>query len=203
MGGGRRAPLDVPLSDLLRGAGDGLTWRANVLPPTPLQQSGGSRAGATDGGVVMAEVVLQPSAGLVVHLRGDLDLEGCERWVPQLRELAEQLGRGEDPAGRAPAGEATGAVLLRLDLEGVEFADCSCLRLLEDLRERAAGRLVLHRPSAAVRRLLELASPHGAFAVEQRPAAPTTTPDHRPDEDPSADGSTDGHGGEAPAPAGG
>ncbi len=76
-----------------------------------------------------------------LELTGEIDAHTA----PQ---LAEQL----DPL---PGGD--GAVVL--DVHGIEFIDSSGLRVLVEAHQRAssAGRsLVIHRPSVAVKRLLEI-----------------------------------------------
>jgi len=121
---------------------------------------------------------LQPSAEVVVRLLGDLDLSGHERWGALLRDAAGLLAPVGDPAVvPAPAPSAPGArpSLLVVDLGDVEFADCTGLQLLEELRATTAGRLVLRRPSAAVLRLLRLTSSEG-FPVDEEGVTGTGAP---------------------------
>lgn len=88
-----------------------------------------------------------------VVVRGELDLAT----VPAVRDrLAEALRP-------CPA-------RLVLDLSGCDFADCQAITLLLQARAQAGRQgtdLVLHRPSGAVRRLLELTRLTVLLAVDR------------------------------------
>jgi anti-sigma B factor antagonist len=103
---------------------------------------GGAAPAAPDGAVARAAVV---------RACGELDLATGDG----LRErLAEALGA--HPA-------------VTVDLSGVEFIDCSGLRALTAARRharRSGSRLVLSRPSPAVRRLLDLTRLAEHFEIE-------------------------------------
>lgn len=58
---------------------------------------------------------------------------------------------------------------ITLDVAAIEFIDSSGLRLIVEAHQRAVGaerRLVVHRPSAAVVRLLEISGLRGHLTVD-------------------------------------
>jgi anti-sigma B factor antagonist len=97
---------------------------------------------------------MQPPAGTVLHVAGELDTFSADRLRDKLRRL----------------GTPPGAVVV--DLSGVTFMSCTALRVLAEARTRLGTRLYLSGRSRVVTRLLAMTgmATHFADLTDDDPA---------------------------------
>ena len=98
---------------------------------------------------------MQPPAGTVLHVAGELDTFSADRLREQLRRL------GTPPSS---------AVVV--DLSGVTFMSCTALRVLAEARTRLGSRLYVSGRSRVVTRLLAMTglATHFADLADDDPA---------------------------------